>query len=74
MQKWFTNIDDFEKDVLRRTIFGFYDSGELATAKNLAFKLRNKINCRGSVSSMYKILKSTGFKYRKLNDGRKFLM
>jgi hypothetical protein len=35
--------------------------------------MRDKINY-GCVSSMYKILKSIWFKYRKNNDGRKFLM
>jgi hypothetical protein len=74
MQKRVTNLHDFEKDVLRRTIFGFYDSGEFPTAKKLALELRDKINYRGSVSSMYKILKSIGFRYRKTNDGHKFLM
>jgi hypothetical protein len=42
--------------------------------KKLALEVRDKINYSGSVSSMYKILKSNGFKYRKNNDGRKFLM
>jgi hypothetical protein len=74
MLKLVTNLDDFEKDVLRRTIFGFYDSGEFSTAKKLAIELRDKINYRGSVSSIYKLLKSIGFKYRKTNDRRKFLV
>jgi hypothetical protein len=69
-----TNLDDFEKDVLRRSIFGFYDSGEFPTAKKHTLEMRDKINYRGSASSMYKILKSIVFKYRKTNDGRKFLM
>jgi hypothetical protein len=50
MQKRVTNLDDFEKDVLRRTIFGSYDSGEFLTANKLALELRDKINYRGSVS------------------------
>jgi hypothetical protein len=74
MQKRVTKLDDFEKDVLRRTIFGFCDSGEFPTAKKPSLELRDKINYKGSVSSMYKILQSIGFKYRKTNDGRKFLM
>jgi hypothetical protein len=74
MQKRETKLDDCEKDVFRRTIFGFYDSGEFPTEKKLALQLRDKINYRSSVSSIYKILKSVGFKYRETNDGRKFLM
>jgi hypothetical protein len=68
------NLDNFEKDVLRRTIFGFYDGEEFPAEKKLALELRDKINYRGSVSSVYKILKSIGFKYRKISDGRKFLV
>jgi hypothetical protein len=74
MQKRVTNLGDFEKNVLRRTILGFYGSGEFPTEKKLALELRDKLNYSGSVLSMYKILKSIGFKYRNTNDGRKFLM
>lgn len=42
-------------------------------AKKLAFELRDKINYRGSVSSLYNILRNIGFTYRKTNDGCKFL-
>ena len=69
-----TNLDDFEKCVLRRTIFDLYDKGEYPTAKKLVALMRDKIEYKGSVSSMYTILKSLGFKYRRTNDGRKFLL
>ena len=36
--------------------------------------MREKINYKGSVNSMYGILKNLGFRYRKCNDGRKFIM
>jgi hypothetical protein len=42
MQKLVTNLDNFEKDVLRSIIFGFYGSGEFPTAKKLALELRDK--------------------------------
>jgi hypothetical protein len=74
MLKWVTNLDDFEKDVLRKTIFRFCDKGEFPMAKKFALDLRDKINYSRSVSSMHKILKSIGFKYRKTSKGRKFLM
>ena len=69
-----TALDDFQKDVLRRTILQFYDDGQYPTAKKLTIAMREKINYKGSVSSMYGILKNLGFRYRKCNDGRKFLM
>jgi hypothetical protein len=49
MQNRVTDLDDIEKDVLRITIFGFHDSGEFPTAKNLALELRDTINYIGSV-------------------------
>jgi hypothetical protein len=63
---------DFEEVVLRRTVLELYD-GEFPTVKKLALELRNKINYRVCVSSVYKISKTTWFKYRKTNYGRKFL-
>ncbi|PSN51218.1 hypothetical protein C0J52_13671, partial [Blattella germanica] len=69
-----TDLDDFEKDVLRRTIMQFYDDGQYPTAKKLTMAMREKINYQGSIASMYCILRNLGFRYRKCNDGRKFLM
>lgn len=74
VQKRATNLDDFQKCVLRRTIFDLYDKGEFPTAKKLVSLMREKIEYKGSVSSMYVILKSLGFRYRRTNDGRKFLL
>jgi hypothetical protein len=50
MQKLVMNLDDLEKDVLRRTIFRFYDKGEFPKAKKLALELRDKMNCSSSIS------------------------
>lgn len=69
-----TNLDDFEKDIFRRTIFDFYDKGEFPTAKKITLALREKISYNGSVSSTKRLLKQLGFRYRKTHDGRKFLM
>jgi hypothetical protein len=44
------------------------------TAKKLALELRYKINYRGCMSTMYKVLKNIRFKYRKTNNGSKFCM
>jgi hypothetical protein len=54
MQKWVSNLDDSEKDVLRRTIFGFYYSGEFPKARKLALELTDKINCIINVQNFYK--------------------
>ena len=43
-------LNDFEKDVLRRTIMKFYD-GQYPTAKKLTIAMREKINDQGLVIS-----------------------
>ena len=72
--KRITGFDDFKKCVLRRAIFEMYDNGEYPTVKKLVGKMKQKINFDGCNSSMRKILKDIGFKYKKTNDGRRFLM
>lgn len=51
-----------------------YDSGVYPTAEKLVTEMENIIDFEGSSRSMYRILKDIGFKYKKCNDGRKFLM
>lgn len=72
--KTVTGIDDFDRDIIRRTVHEFYDRGEYPTCKKLCDILREKINFTGCQSSLRKILKSIGFKYKKCNDGRHFLL
>jgi hypothetical protein len=43
-----TNVDDFEKDVLYRTVFEYYDKGEFPTVKKATFALWEKIVYEGS--------------------------
>jgi hypothetical protein len=43
-QKQVTCLDDFQKDVLRRTIFDMYDKGEYPTIKKLVNIMRGKKN------------------------------
>jgi hypothetical protein len=71
MPKCVTNIDDFERDILRRTILVFYE-GQFPTAKIPTY-MRDKIYS-GSVSSMYHLLKITGLRHRNTNYGRTFLL
>jgi hypothetical protein len=67
MQKSVMNLDNPEK------CFRFYDKEKLPTAKKLTLELRYKINYSSCVSFMNKTVKITAFKYRKTNDGNKFL-
>lgn len=72
--KYATGIDDFDSDIVRRTIHEFYDNREYPTTIKLLSKYQEKTEYKGSKTSMWQILKSLHFKYKKCNDGRKFLM
>ena len=65
-----TDVDDFQKDLIRRKIQEFYDNGMYPTRE----KVMEAINFRGSKTSMSKILRSLGYQYKRSNDGRRFLM
>ena len=69
-----TEMDDFNKNIVRRTIQEFYDRGEYPTCQKLKEILMEKTGYSGSITSLWKILKKLGFKYRRCNDGRKFLL
>ncbi|XP_039294141.1 uncharacterized protein LOC120353647 [Nilaparvata lugens] len=68
------NMDSFDKDMVRRCVFQFYDNGEYPTSERIRTVLKEKINFSGSVESVRKIIKSLGFRFRKCNDGRQLLM
>jgi len=72
--KYATDINDFDKDVLRRTVHEFYDQGEFPTSVNILSKYREKTGYKGSKTSLLKILKSLKFNYRKCNGGRRFII
>lgn len=72
--KYATDINDFDKDVLRRTVHEFYDRGEFPTSEKILSKYREKTSYKGSKTSLLKILKLLKFSYRKCNDGRRFII
>lgn len=69
-----TDLDDFDMNIVRRTVQDFYDRGEYPTLQKLKPLLDESIGFSGCIVSLGKILKKLGFKYRKSDDGRKFLM
>jgi hypothetical protein len=73
-EKSVTEFDDFDNEVVRRVVHSFYDKGEFPTSSKIFVELREKLNYRESKSSVKIILKQLNFKYKKCNDGRKFLM
>lgn len=72
--KYATGIDDFDEDVVRRTVHEFYDKGEFPTSLKILSNYQEKTGYKGSKTSMWRILKQMKFRYKKCNNGRKFLM
>lgn len=68
-----TNLDDFDKCVVRRTILQFYERKELPTLKKIKDALHEKIGFTGCLESLRKVVREIGFRYKTV-DGRKFLM
>jgi hypothetical protein len=68
-----TNLYDFEKGILCRAIFVFYEEGEFAICKK-SYLHRDKIKYSGSVSSMYQLLKNTSLRYRNTNYDKTLLL
>ncbi|XP_050064650.1 uncharacterized protein LOC126553545 [Aphis gossypii] len=69
-----TELDDFDADIVRRTVHEFYDRGEYPTALTILTEVRKKCAWEGSMWSMRSLLKNLKFSFKKCNDGRKFLM
>lgn len=70
-----TNLDDFDKCVVRRTVHNFHiDEHRLPSVQSLSTVLKEKINLQGSESSLRRILKELGFRWRKVQNNRKLLI
>lgn len=69
-----TDFDQFDKDVLRRTVLNFYARKEIPTLCKIKEQLlKDGIVFDGCLTSLRKVLLKIGFKFTKV-DGRKFLM
>jgi transposase len=69
-----TDMNNFDKDVLCQTVYEFYYMGKYPTASKLRKIVEEKIGFSGSQSLILRLLRKMGFRYRKCNYGRKFLM
>lgn len=72
--RYATGIDDFDAEIVRRTVHEFYDNREYPTSLKLLSKYREKTEFNESKTSVWRIHRSLHFKYKKCNDGQKFLM
>ncbi|KAG7161867.1 hypothetical protein Hamer_G007530 [Homarus americanus] len=68
-------LDDFDRECIRREPLSFYERGELPTLSALLERVKQPpLSFQGSQSSLYKIVKKLWFKYRKVQSSRKILM
>ncbi|KAJ4441279.1 hypothetical protein ANN_11133 [Periplaneta americana] len=73
-QRHVTDLNDFDKNMLRRTVLEFNDRGENPTLSKLRKAMAEKIGFQESLSPFLRILKKLGFTYNRYNDGRRYLM
>lgn len=75
LPKRITDIDDFDKCVIRRTVHNFYvQQKTVPTVKKLLTVLKESINFKGGQSSLNKILKNLGFRWIKTKTNRSILI
>lgn len=70
-----TDLDDFDKTVVRRTIYEFHRTeGQRLTLKTLLSVLKDKIGFNGEIWALRQVLKQLAFRWKKAPDNRKFLI
>ena len=69
------DLDDFDKCVVRRTVANIYGIRKIfLSVENIRKELRDSINFTGSKTTLRRILKEMGFKWKKCKPNRKILM
>ncbi|XP_069973641.1 uncharacterized protein [Penaeus vannamei] len=69
------SLDDLAKDSIRQEIFSFYEKGERPTVEALLMRVRKPpVSFSGAYSSLYKVVKQLGFRYRRVEGGGYILM
>ncbi len=74
MPSYVVNVDEFDRDVLRRAFHSLVMQRIPPTIERLREEFMRKTGWKGSVSSMRKIMLAMGFKFNRTADGRKLLM
>lgn len=70
-----TDLDDFDKCVVRRLVYNFHvQEHRLPTVKLLLNSLKESINFTGCEKSLRCILKELGFQWRRTGNNRKLLI
>ncbi|KAJ4445058.1 hypothetical protein ANN_06857 [Periplaneta americana] len=69
-----TDVDDFDKRVIRQTIYNFYINDKtVPTVSKLLPKLKDAINFNGGSTSLKIILRDMGFKLKKTRNNKAVL-
>ena len=63
-------IDNFDKDVIQREIIKSFQEQECITLKRLKRRLRDKNDIHVSKSTLWRIMRKTGFRFRKHSSGK----
>jgi transposase len=67
-------VDNFDAEVIRKSIYNLaMNEGEIPTVKNLHAKLVEQIAFSGSKSSLRRVLKKLGFKWKRTQNNRMVL-
>lgn len=70
-----SDVDDFDKGVIKRCIHNFhFTEKELPTLEKLRAKLHQDINFKGSKTSLGRLIKRIGFKWKKTENNRNILI
>ncbi|XP_046428166.1 uncharacterized protein LOC124183570 [Neodiprion fabricii] len=74
-EKKVTDIDSFDQTVIRRCVHNYHlTNKELPTVEMLREKLKQDIHFTGSESSLRRVLKQLGFRWKKTENNRKLLI
>ena len=57
----FVNVDDFDRQAIRRVVHGFYERHEYPTLKSLLAELKSSELFGGGRSTLHQLLKEVGF-------------
>jgi transposase len=70
-----STVDSFDQEVIRQTIYNFHlVQHTLPTLKKVLDVLKESINFEGGISSLRKIVRRLGFRWRKTQNNKKLLI
>lgn len=70
-----STVDSFDQEVIRRTIYNFHlVQHTFPTLKKLLEVLKESINFKGGISTLRKIIRRLGFRWKKTQNNKKLLI